>query len=41
MVGLIRDLVPLSNLNLSGAAQLITAVDGDITDGELLDRVLN
>lgn len=41
VVGLIRDRVPLSNLNLSGAVQRITAVDGDITDGELLERVLN
>ena len=41
VVGLIRDRVPLSNLNLSGAYQHITAVDGDITDGELLERVLN
>ena len=41
VVGLIRDRVPLSNLNLSGAVQRITAVDGDITDGELLARALN
>jgi CDP-glucose 4,6-dehydratase len=33
--------VPLSNLRLSGAEQGITAVDGDIADGELLERVLN
>jgi CDP-glucose 4,6-dehydratase len=41
VVGLIRDRVPLSNLRLSGADQRITAVDGDIADGELLERVLN
>jgi CDP-glucose 4,6-dehydratase len=41
VVGLIRDRVPLSNLKLSGAEQRITAVDGDIADGELLERVLN
>jgi len=41
VVGLIRDRVPLSNLRLSGAEQRIIAVDGDIADGELLDRVLN
>jgi CDP-glucose 4,6-dehydratase len=41
VVGLIRDRVPLSNLRLSGAEQRITAVDGDIADGELLERVLN
>ena len=36
-----RDRVPLSNLRLSGADQRITAVDGDIADGALLERVLN
>ena len=41
VVGLIRDRVPLSNLRLSGAEQRISAVDGDIADGELLERVLN
>lgn len=41
VVGLIRDRVPLSHLRLSGAAQRIVAVDGDIADGELLERVLN
>ncbi len=41
VVGLIRDRVPLSNLNLSGAVKRITAVDGDICDGELLQRALN
>jgi CDP-glucose 4,6-dehydratase len=41
VIGLIRDRVPLSNLHLSGAEQRITAVDGDIADGELLERVLN
>lgn len=41
VVGLIRDRVPLSNLRLSGAEQRITAVDGEIADGELLERVLN
>jgi len=41
VVGLIRDRVPLSNLRLRGAEQRITAVDGDIADGDLLERVLN
>jgi CDP-glucose 4,6-dehydratase len=41
VIGLIRDRVPLSNLNLSGADKHITAVDGDITDAQLLERVLN
>jgi CDP-glucose 4,6-dehydratase len=41
VVGLIRDRVPLSNLRLSGAEQRMTAVDGDIANGELLERVLN
>jgi CDP-glucose 4,6-dehydratase len=41
VVGLIRDHVPLSNLNLSGADKRIAAVDGDICDGALLERVLN
>jgi CDP-glucose 4,6-dehydratase len=41
VVGLIRDRVPLSNLRLSGAQQRIIAVDGDIADGDLLERVLN
>ena len=41
VVGLIRDRVPLSNLRLSGAEQRIIAVDGDIADGSLLERVLN
>ncbi len=41
VVGLIRDRVPLSNLRLSGAEQHIIAVDGDIANGELLERVLN
>ncbi len=41
VIGLIRDRVPLSNLNLSGADKRITAVDGDITDAPLLERVLN
>lgn len=41
VVGLIRDRVPLSNLRLSGAEQRIFAVDGDIADGGLLERVLN
>jgi CDP-glucose 4,6-dehydratase len=38
---LIRDRVPLSNLRLSGAQQRIIAVDGDIADGDLLERALN
>ena len=41
VVGLIRDRVPLSNLRLSGAEQRIIAVDGDIANGDLLERVLN
>ena len=41
VVGLIRDRVPLSHLRLSGAEQRISAVDGDIANGELLERVLN
>jgi CDP-glucose 4,6-dehydratase len=41
IVGLVRDRVPLSNLRLSGAEQRIVAVDGDIANGELLERVLN
>jgi CDP-glucose 4,6-dehydratase len=41
VIGLIRDRVPLSNLRLSGAEQQIIAVDGDIADGDLLERVLN
>ncbi len=41
VVGLIRDRVPLSHLRLSGAEQRIVAVDGDIADGELLQRALN
>jgi CDP-glucose 4,6-dehydratase len=41
VVGLMRDRVPLSNLRLSGAERRISAVDGDIADGELLERVLN
>ncbi len=40
VVGLIRDHVPLSNLKLTGADQRIVAVDGDITDAEVLARVL-
>lgn len=41
VVGLIRDRVPLSNLNLTGADKRIIAVDGDICDGALIERVLN
>ena len=41
VVGLIRDRLPLSNLKLSGADQRIIAVDGDITQAELIERVLN
>ncbi len=41
VVGLIRDRVPLSNLNLTGADKRIIAVDGDICDGALIARVLN
>ena len=41
VVGLIRDRVPLSNLNLTGADRRIIAVDGDIGDGALIERVLN
>ena len=41
VVGLIRVRVPLSNLKLSGADQRIIAVDGDILNAEMLERVLN
>ena len=41
VVGLIRDRVPLSNLHLSGADQRMITVDGDITQADLLERVLN
>jgi CDP-glucose 4,6-dehydratase len=41
VVGLIRDRVPLSNLNLTGADRRIIAVDGDICDRALIERVLN
>ncbi len=41
VIGLMRDRVPLSNLKLSGADQCIIAVDGDIIDSNLLERVLN
>jgi CDP-glucose 4,6-dehydratase len=41
VIGLVRDRVPLSNLNLTGADKRIIAVDGDICDGELIARVLN
>ena len=41
VVGLIRDRVPLSNLNLTGADKRIIAVDGDICDGALIARILN
>lgn len=41
VIGLIRDHVPSSNLMLSGAAQRIVGIDGDITDAPLLERVLN
>lgn len=40
VVGLIRDHVPLSNLKLTGADQRIVVVDGDITDAEVVTRVL-
>ncbi|MBI5563948.1 MAG: GDP-mannose 4,6-dehydratase [Chloroflexi bacterium] len=41
VIGLVRDRVPLSNLNLTGADKRIIAVDGDICDGALIERVLN
>jgi CDP-glucose 4,6-dehydratase len=41
VVGLIRDRVPLSNLNLTGADKCIVEVDGDICNGALIERVLN
>jgi CDP-glucose 4,6-dehydratase len=41
VIGLIRDRVPLSNLNLTGADRRIIAVDGDICNGPLIERVLN
>ncbi|MBI5680694.1 MAG: GDP-mannose 4,6-dehydratase [Methanobacterium sp.] len=41
VVGLIRDLVPKSNLNWSGFVNEITTVRGDIEDYFFLERVLN
>ena len=41
VVGLIRDLVPHSNLFRSGVHAHIVQVDGDITDYGLLERALN
>lgn len=41
VTGLIRDLVPQSNLNWSGLNKKINIVRGDVTDYFLLERVLN
>lgn len=41
VIGLIRDLVPKSNLNRSGFNDKITIVRGDIEDYFLLERVIN
>ncbi len=41
VVGLIRDMVPYSNLNWSGFDQRIVTVRGDVTDYELVLRALN
>lgn len=41
VVGLIRDLVPKSNLNWSGFQQRITVVRGDVTDFNTIERALN
>ncbi len=41
VVGLIRDEVPQSQLNLSGTRERIRVVRGDVTDYALLERTLN
>ncbi|HMK54102.1 MAG TPA: GDP-mannose 4,6-dehydratase, partial [Methanobacteriaceae archaeon] len=41
VVGLIRDLVPKSNLNWSGFNEKITTVRGELEDYFLLERTLN
>lgn len=41
VIGLIRDLVPKSNLNLSGFVNEINTVRGNIEDYFLLERILN
>jgi CDP-glucose 4,6-dehydratase len=41
VVGLIRDEVPFSQLRRSGYQDRITVVRGDVTDYELVERVLN
>jgi len=41
VVGLVRDLVPKSNLNLSGAWASINVVRGSVTDYEIVLRALN
>jgi CDP-glucose 4,6-dehydratase len=41
VVGLIRDAVPFSQLRRSGYQDRITVVRGDVTDYELVERVLN
>lgn len=41
VVGLIRDLVPRSNLNSSGFNDRITAVRGEIEDYFLIERIVN
>lgn len=41
VVGLIRDLVPDSNLNSSGVLDRIVTVRGDLIDADVIDRALN
>jgi CDP-glucose 4,6-dehydratase len=41
VVGLVRDRVPFSLLRLSGYLDRITVIRGDVTDYELVERVLN
>lgn len=41
VVGLIRDRVPFSQLRRSGTLDRVTIVHGDVTDYELVERVLN
>ena len=41
VVGLIRDEVPFSHLRRSGYQDLITVVHGDVTDLDLIERVLS
>jgi CDP-glucose 4,6-dehydratase len=41
VTGLVRDLVPRSNLNLSGSGDKINTVRGSIEDYQLLERTIN